>query len=81
MFGLQDKKGYSSFKFFFFLLKKSEERKAHNMFSLMLDPRFKTFQLVSSLGGHEQDKAIVDEYDKKYLYHFLKMLLSFPSIC
>jgi hypothetical protein len=71
MFGLQDKEGnYSSFRFFFFLLKKNEERKAHNMFSLMLDPRFKTFHLVSSLGGHEHNKTIIDEYDKKNLYHF-----------
>jgi len=37
--------------------------KAHNMFSLMLDPRLKTFCLVSSLIGHEQGKAIVEEYD------------------
>jgi hypothetical protein len=38
------------------------------MFSLMLDPRSKTFRLVSTLIGHEQDKAIVDEYDKKSLF-------------
>jgi hypothetical protein len=35
------------------------------MLSLMLDPRFKIFHLVSSLIGREQEKAIVEEYDKK----------------
>ncbi len=44
------------------------------MFSLMLDPRFKTLRLVSSLMGHEQGKAIVEEYDKKNLF---PMLLKF----
>jgi hypothetical protein len=42
------------FKFWiFFFLKKYEKEKAHNIFSLMLDPKFKTFCLVSSLIGHE----------------------------
>jgi hypothetical protein len=54
--------------FFLSFLKNYEERKAHNMFSLMLDPRFKTFCLMSSLIGHEQGKAIVDECDKKSLF-------------
>jgi hypothetical protein len=34
------------------------------MLSLMLDPRFKTFRLVSSLIGCEQDNAIVEKYDQ-----------------
>jgi len=42
------------------------------MFFLILDPRFKTLCLVSSLVGHEQGKAIVEKYDEKYL---LPMLL------
>jgi hypothetical protein len=33
----------------------------------MLNPRFKTFHLVSSLICHEQGKAIVEEYDEKVL--------------
>jgi hypothetical protein len=33
------------------------------MFLLLLDPRVKTLYLVSSLVGHEQGKAIVEEYD------------------
>ncbi len=45
--------------------KKYEEITSHNMFNLMLDPRFKTFYIMCSLIGHEQGKAIVEEYDKK----------------
>jgi len=72
MFGLQHKEGnYSGFGFFSFPLKKNEENKAHNMLSLMLDPRFKTFHLVSSFIGHEQGKTIVEKYDKKSLFPML----------
>jgi hypothetical protein len=47
----------------------------------MLDPRFKTLHLVSSLIGHEQGKAILEEYDKKiFISYVSKMLLSFASI-
>jgi hypothetical protein len=38
------------------------------MFFFMLDPRFKTLHLVSSLIGREQCKVIVDKYDKKPLF-------------
>jgi hypothetical protein len=39
----------------------------------MFDPRFKTFHLMSSLIGNEQGKAIVEKYDKKFLFFmFLK---------
>jgi hypothetical protein len=42
-------------------------KKSHNMFSLMLDPRFRTLCLMSSLIDHEQGiKSIVEEYDKSY---------------
>jgi hypothetical protein len=37
--------------FFLSFLNKYEERKVHNMLPLMLDPRFKTNHLVSSLIG------------------------------
>jgi hypothetical protein len=56
---------------FLSFLKKYEERKAHDMLSLMLDPRFKTFCLVSSFIGHEQGKAIVEDYDKQFLFPML----------
>jgi hypothetical protein len=50
---------------FLSLLKKNEERKAHNILFSMLDLRLKTFCLVSSFIGREQEKAIVEKYDKK----------------
>jgi len=37
----------------------------------MLDPRLKTHRFVSSLINCEQGKAIVEEYDKKYLFSML----------
>jgi hypothetical protein len=41
------------------------------MLSLMLDPRLKTHQFVSSLINCEQGKAIVEEYDKKLLFFYV----------
>jgi hypothetical protein len=50
-----------------FVLKKYKEK------CPMLDPRFKTFHLVSSFIGHEQGKVIVEKYDEKSLFSmFLK---------
>ncbi len=49
------------------------KKKVHKILSLMFDPRFKILCFVSSLIGREQDKAIVEEYDKKKLFSiFLK---------
>jgi hypothetical protein len=56
---------------YFLSLKKYEDRKAHNMFSLVLDFRFKFFCLVSSVISHEQGKTIVEEYHKKSLFPML----------
>jgi hypothetical protein len=55
MFGFQHKEGSCSSFLYFFLsfLRKYEEKKAHNMLPVMLDPRFKTFHLVSSVIGRE----------------------------
>jgi len=73
--------------FFLSFLKKYEERKAHNMLSLMLDPRLKTLCLLSSLIGCEQGKEIVEEYDKKSLfpmffkcYYHLYPLVEFEKV-
>jgi len=41
------------------------------MFSLMLDPRFKTLRFMPSLIGCEQSKEIVKKYDKKLLFPML----------
>jgi hypothetical protein len=49
----------------FHFSKNYEERNAHNTFSLMLDPQFKSLCLVSSFVGHEQDISIVEKYDRK----------------
>jgi len=41
------------------------------MFSLILDPRFKTLHVVFSLIDCEQGKVIVEEYDRKSLFLML----------
>jgi hypothetical protein len=53
---------------FFSFLKKYENKKAHNMIFLMLNPRFKNLCIVSSFVGREQGVALVEEYDRKSLY-------------
>jgi hypothetical protein len=50
---------------FLTFLKIYEENKTYNILSLMLDPRFKGFRLVSFYVGCEQRKFIVEEYDAK----------------
>jgi hypothetical protein len=44
---------------------KYETQNVHNMLSLMLDLKHKSLCLVFSFIDHEQDKIIVEEYDKK----------------
>jgi hypothetical protein len=51
--------------------KNYEQRKAHNMLYLMLDPWFKSLCLVSSFVGCEQGIYIVEEYDRKSLQPML----------
>ncbi len=46
---------------FFSLQRKFEEKKTHDMLSLMLDPRFKNLCLVSSFVGRKEGVSIVDE--------------------
>jgi hypothetical protein len=48
-----------------FHLKKIEERKVHNMLSLMLNPRFKILHLVFSFVGQEEVVSIVVEYYRR----------------
>jgi hypothetical protein len=50
---------------FLSFLKVYDKRKAHNMTSLMLDLRYKSFRIISSFIGMEQGVAFVEEYDKK----------------
>ncbi len=56
---------------FLSFLKKYENKKAHNMISLMLDPRFKSLRIVPSFVGKEQGVVLVQEYDRKSLYPML----------
>ncbi len=57
--------------FFLSLLKVYGKKKAHDMISLMLDPRHKSLRIISSLVGREQGVALVEEYDRKTLYPML----------
>jgi hypothetical protein len=67
MFNLKHKiRNYWGFGFFSFL--KKNEEKAHNMLYLMLDFKFKTIHLVSTLICCEQGKAIIEEYDKNLCF-------------
>jgi len=61
------KEVYGVLDSFLSLKKKYEERKAHNMLLLMLDPQFKILCLISSFVGREQSIFIVEEYDRKSL--------------
>jgi hypothetical protein len=56
---------------FLSFLKKYENKKAHNMISLILDLRFKSLGIISSFVGKEQGVVLVEEYDRKSLYPML----------
>jgi hypothetical protein len=56
---------------FISFLKKYEEKKTHNMLSLMLDPRFENLHLVSFFISCEQGITIIEEYDERSLYLML----------
>jgi hypothetical protein len=75
------------FRWFSFIFKKYEKNKTNNMLSLMLDPRFKSLSLVSSLIGKEQVASIVEEYDQRSLfpmllrcYHILHLMAKFRLV-
>ncbi len=54
---------------FLSFLKKFDERKTHNMLTIiLLDPRFKSFHLVSSFIGCDQGVSIIEQYDTMSLY-------------
>jgi hypothetical protein len=81
MFGLQHKKKVQVLDSFISFLKIYEEREVYNMLSLMLNLRFKTLRLVSSLISCEQGKVIVEKHDKKFFISYVfEVLLSFASI-
>jgi hypothetical protein len=53
---------------FLSFLNKYETNKTYNMLSLMLEPRFKSLRLVSSLIGQKQAISIVEEYDQQSFF-------------
>ncbi len=55
----------SVLNYFLSLLKKYENRKVHNMISLMLNVRFKSFHIISSFVEREQGIVFVEECDRK----------------
>jgi hypothetical protein len=55
------------FDSFLSILKKYEERKAHDMLLLMLDPQLKILHLVPSFVSREQDIFVIKKYDWKSL--------------
>jgi hypothetical protein len=44
------------------------------MIFVMLEPRFKSLQILSSFVGWEQGVSLVEKYDKKSLYPVGQML-------
>jgi hypothetical protein len=56
---------------FLSFLTKYENKKTHNMNSLMLNPMFKSLQILPSFVGLEQGVSLVEEYEKKSLYLML----------
>jgi len=57
--------------FFLSFLKVYDERKTHNMISLMLDPSYKSLHIIFSIVGREQGVVLVEEYDRESLYPML----------
>jgi len=50
---------YGVLDFFLSFLTKYEEKKTHNMISLMLDPRFKNLCIISSFVGKDHVKVSI----------------------
>jgi len=52
-------------KFFFFFLKTFDPQNVHNMFVIMLDPYFKSLQVVKNYVAHGEIICFAFEYDGK----------------
>jgi hypothetical protein len=48
-----------------------DKKKTHNMIFLTLNPRSKSFNIISLFVGSEQGVALVEEHDRKSLYPML----------
>lgn len=64
--------------FIYLFLTKYDKKRTHNMLTLMLDSKFKILILISYFIGHEHEMAIVEKYDKKFL--FLMFLKSYHHL-
>jgi hypothetical protein len=64
--------------FFLSVLTKYDERKTHNMLSLMLNLKFRSLNLSSSSIGCERRVAIAKKYDRRSCV--FELLLLFASI-
>jgi hypothetical protein len=64
---------------FLYFWKKYEKRKTHNVFSLLINPRFKNLCLVFSIIGYEYDFLLLRnmiENNISYAYEILSSLAS-----
>jgi hypothetical protein len=64
--------------FFLSFLTRYDDKRVHNMLTLMLDPIFKRLRLIFFLIGGELGVAIATKYDKKSL--FLMLLKSYHHL-
>jgi hypothetical protein len=60
---------------FFSFLTKYDERRAHNILSLMLDCKYKSLRLIFSCIGHKLRVVIIKEHDRRF--PFFKVLKSY----
>jgi hypothetical protein len=59
--------------YFLCFLLKHDEKRIHNLLTLMLDFKFKSLRLIFSFINHEHEVAIIKQYDRKSLFPmFLK---------
>ncbi len=57
--------------YFLSFLLKYDERRIHNLLTLMWDFKFKSLRLIFSFIGHEHEVAIIKDSDKKSLFPML----------
>jgi len=56
---------------FLYFLKKFDERKAHNMFTLILNSKYNNLRIFFTLIGKELRVVVVEDYNKKSLFPML----------
>lgn len=48
-----------------------DSQNVHNMFAIMLDPHFKSLQVVKNYEGRGETIRFASEYDAKIVIHYL----------